>query len=287
MAYEETDLMRRGRILFWGLFVLTAVPPLFLFIGGLSWPLVCVFHLVGIGCLIYSCVTPNCRWFGPVVTSFRPKGREVWLTLDDGLSREHTPQVLQLLKRYEARATFFPVGQTLGACPEVARAVIAAGHTIANHSATHQPAWFWAAIPKTAAREIDGGQQMIEAHTGERTRWFRPPAGMANFCVHQALHKRALTLVGWSARGFDTSWEDAEEILREIYRDVRPGAIVLLHETSSLGRKNQDGVCILEMLLRRLSLEEYRFVIPSHEDLLCAPSETRRSYKLASQASAT
>src|SRR3977135_4602164 len=60
--------------------------------------------------LLYATLVPNCQWWGPVIRSFHTTKPEVWITIDDGPPPDHTAKILDLLERFNARATFFVVG---------------------------------------------------------------------------------------------------------------------------------------------------------------------------------
>jgi peptidoglycan/xylan/chitin deacetylase (PgdA/CDA1 family) len=102
--------------------------------------------------------------------------------------------------------------------------------------------------------------------TGETPRWFRAPAGMANLFLHFLICDRNMKLIGWSARGFDGLLHNTEAMADRIYKAVRPGAIILLHE----GRRDRQGrpinLILAETVLTRLAAEGYSFVVPREED---------------------
>src|SRR5438128_12112161 len=74
----------------------------------------------------------NCQWWGVVVTSFETPRREIWLTIDDGPNPIHTPRMIELLGRFDAKATFFVIGQRFVKFALEGEAIRAAGHDIAN-----------------------------------------------------------------------------------------------------------------------------------------------------------
>jgi peptidoglycan/xylan/chitin deacetylase (PgdA/CDA1 family) len=218
--------------------------------------------------IFYPAVRANCRWFGPVITRFRTQQKAVWLTIDDGPHPEDTPKLLRLLEKYNARATFFVIGRQVENHPELARAIVRAGHTLANHTQTHPVFFFWSYLKPGLTREIDQCIQVLQAATGERHCWFRAPAGMANLFLHFLLSDRNMKLIGWSARGFDGLLHDTEAMAGRICKSIRPGAIVLLHE----GRRDRRGCAInlilAETVLTRLTSSGYVFIVPDEADFL-------------------
>src|SRR5215831_9479271 len=69
--------------------------------------------------LLYPTLVANCQWWGPVVTHFETPRREIWLTIDDGPNPAHTPRMLALLQEFDARATFFLIGERAAKFPEL------------------------------------------------------------------------------------------------------------------------------------------------------------------------
>jgi peptidoglycan/xylan/chitin deacetylase (PgdA/CDA1 family) len=256
------------RFVFAALCVLSAAPLMTLFVAPQWWRWLVLLHLPPQLALIYSCVRPNCAWFGPVVTAFQTSRKEVWLTFDDGVCADQTPRILDMLDRFQARAAFFAIGRNIAAHPALAREVIRRGHAIENHSATHPEGAFWAALPNAASREIIGGAEAIAMAIGTQSRLFRAPVGMANYFAHAVLRRQGWQLVGWSARGYDSCRNDADKIVETIYRDIRPGAIILLHEQSCLTKTNKLGISVLELLLARLDRDGFRCVVPESRDLI-------------------
>ena len=207
--------------------------------------------------LLYPTLVANCQWWGRVITHFETPGREVWLTIDDGPDPVHTPKTLALLQEFEARATFFVIGNRAAQFPELIQAIRDAGHELANHTATHPSGSFWIFTPGRIAREID--------QVGLTTSLFRTPAGLKNFWVHPALVRRRLELVGWTIRGLDTVSSDSEKVAARILGGVRPGAIILLHEGHRVVKDPDFHPRCLRATLRGLTNLGYRCVLPKPE----------------------
>ncbi|MCH1910342.1 polysaccharide deacetylase family protein [Stenotrophomonas sp. Y6] len=190
---------------------------------------------------------PNSRFYAPVLS--RLPGPAVWLTIDDGPS-DDTLAILDLLDRYDARATFFMVGERAAARPELVREVLRRGHGLGNHSHSHPQAWFWRLGPRRMASEIGHCQQVLTAIAGTPPRWYRSVVGMTNPFVAAALRRHGLARVGWSARGFDGVHCQPQTVVARIVRDLAPGAIVLLHEGAAHGH----NAAIVESVLQQLQM---------------------------------
>jgi peptidoglycan/xylan/chitin deacetylase (PgdA/CDA1 family) len=218
--------------------------------------------------ILYPTLVANCQWWGPVITHFETPRREVWLTIDDGPHPIHTPRVLEILERFGAKATFFVIGKRASEFPDQIEAIRAAGHEIANHTATHPSATFWCLPPRRIAAEIEG--------FGLPTDYFRAPAGLKNPFVHPVLRRRRMRLIGWTVRGLDTVKRNAEAVVGRICKGLKPGAILLLHEAHRLESDPEFHPLCLELTLERLTSLSYRCVLPQPEQLRPNAVETRK-----------
>ena len=177
-------------------------------------------------------------------------GRSVWrgprhapavaLTFDDGPS-ESTPQILEILDRHRAPATFFQCGRNVDRLPAVAREVRAAGHVIGNHSHTHPLFCFHS--PAFIENDLRQAQEAIGRHTGEAPVWFRAPFGVRWFGVGAAQRRLGLTGVMWTVIGYD--WKlKADAIVDVMSRRASNGAILCLHDGRELRARPDIGVTV-------------------------------------------
>ena len=200
---------------------------------------------------------------GPVAHRFRTDKPEVWLTIDDGPDPAQTPRLLELLAAADAKASFFVVGSKVDWNRPLCRRIVAAGHTLENHSYSHPSGLFWA-LPCCAIRtEIVRCSHAIRVAAGVAPSWFRSPAGLTNACVHPAAARSWLRVAGWSAAGLDGfSGADPGEVVARIVRGLEPGAILLMHEGP--GRRSVET---LKLLLGEISARGFRCVIPCGADV--------------------
>lgn len=226
--------------------------------------------------LLYPTLRPTSQWLGPVATSFETTRKEVWLTIDDGPDAEDTPRILDLLDLQGGRATFFVKGSAVARRPDLAAEIVRRGHSLGNHSMTHPSGTFWCLPPAAIANQIDRCSESVQKATGVHTTLFRAPVGMKNPFVHPLLARRAMQLIGWSARGFDGVRTDCDSIVAAILRGTGPGSIVLVHE----GRHDSLGKAInyevIERLIERLDADGYSLVIPNVERLIYGRRNTNR-----------
>lgn len=217
--------------------------------------------------LLYATLVANCQWWGPVSRSFQTAEPEVWLTIDDGPSPAHTTTMLDLLDRFQARATFFVIGTRAEKYPHLLTEILSRGHEIANHTHTHPSGTFWAAGPARVGAEIDLCAEMLRTGPDRRARFFRAPAGLKNLFVHPELERRGLALIGWTVRGLDTVVRNPASVAARILSKTKPGAIILLHESHRVAKNPEFNPLCLELTLSGLADLGYRCVIPQPEQL--------------------
>jgi peptidoglycan-N-acetylglucosamine deacetylase len=195
---------------------------------------------------------PRSRLLGANWTRLSPGARqrgEVAVTLDDGPDDVVTPQVLDILDRYSAKASFFVVGSRLAGHAELGREILRRGHTLENHSQTHRHD-FSLLPPRGIRREIEAAQTAIAA-VGGQARFFRAPAGLRNPFLDAELRRAGLQLVSWTRRGFDTVSRDAGLVERRLTRGLARGDILLLHDGHATRGHAQRPV-VLDVLPRLL-----------------------------------
>jgi peptidoglycan/xylan/chitin deacetylase (PgdA/CDA1 family) len=237
-------------------------------IARVSLPLAIVV-LVGTHCFFFlASLWPNSRLCVPVVTRFDTREREVWLTFDDGPDPQETPRVLALLAQHRVHATFFLIGREAEKNSGLVREILDGGHTIANHTYTHQSLLFWAYPPSRFAREIDRGTEVLTAIAGAPPRFFRGPVGWHPPLLYQVLCRRELSPVGWTARGLDYGDHNPSRVAGRLLRHLRPGAIFMLHPECRNRRGENSSLAALEIVLREIDRAGYRCVLPSFAQVM-------------------
>jgi peptidoglycan/xylan/chitin deacetylase (PgdA/CDA1 family) len=175
--------------------------------------------------------------------------RQIAITIDDGPDPAVTPQLLDILERFGAHASFFCIGERVAAHPELARDIIRRGHTVENHSLQHLH-HFSLLGPRAMRAEVERAQQLISATVGELPRFFRAPAGLRNPFLDQILASLGLQLASWTRRGFDTVTREPDRVLARLVRGLGSGDIVLLHDGHAA--RTVSGVPVAVEVLPRL-----------------------------------
>ncbi len=210
--------------------------------------------------VVFHVFAPNADGLAQVFSRFATEEREVWLTLDDGPDPDDTPRVLDLLDRHGAKATFFLIGERAAHHPSLVAEIVRRGHEIAHHTRTHPRGSFWCAGPKRLRRELAAWPEALAGATR-----FRCPVGMKPLGLGRVLHERGLDCIGWSIRGGDTLAHDPQAVAKRVLRELRPGAIILMHEGPPV--RAAVRVAALEQVLAGLAERGYRCVVPLKEQL--------------------
>ena len=150
------------------------------------------------------------------------------LTFDDGPNPKVTPRLLDLLDRHNARATFFLIGARVQEAPEIAREIVARGHAVGNHTYTHP--WLTFCGKRRTRMELDRCDEAIEAATGKKPRWMRPPFGFRSPILNGTVRARGGAGVAmWSKWARDWKPQPASAVILRM-AGVRGGDILLLHD---------------------------------------------------------
>ncbi len=215
------------------------------------WTLGIVFinHMI----LTIAGLIPRSTLLGPNISRLplaAAQRNEVAITIDDGPDPEITPQVLDILDRYQAKATFFCIGKLAEQHSVLCRDIIRRGHAIENHSLSHN--WYFSLLdPWSIYNEVHDSQIVLSTISGQTPRFFRATAGLRNPELEPVLAHCGLRLCSWSKRGFDTQISDANTVFDSLVRDLKGGDILLLHDGSAAYTEKGKPV-ILDVLPRLL-----------------------------------
>lgn len=177
---------------------------------------------------------------------------EFALTFDDGPDPRFTPLLLDLLKRYDAKATFFVVGSNAERYPELIQRIHEEGHLIGIHNYVHKTNWLMR--PATVRRQIQRTNEIIYNIIGERSTYYRPPWGIVN--LFDISKRRQVEIVLWSAMFGD--WREklgAERLTDKMLARLNPGEVMLLHDSGTTLGADPDAPQNMLVALER-TLEE-------------------------------
>lgn len=179
-------------------------------------------------------------------------GKKVALTFDDGPHPENTIKIIDLLDKYEAKATFFMLGNRVNFYPKIAAKVAEHGHELGNHTWNHKD--LTKLSKDEGLKEYERTRQSIEEATGKSPTVVRPPYGAINEEVQNALSKPSIL---WTIDTLDWKSQDPDEITRIVKENVQDGSIILMHDIQS------STVQAIEPILQFLKEEGYEFVTVS------------------------
>lgn len=164
------------------------------------------------------------------------------LTFDDG-PHQLTNKVLDLLKQYNMKATFFCIGKEVEKHPEIVKRIINEGHEIGNHTFTHNKQMGFKSANEVY-NEIQQCSKTVQEITGKELAFFRPPFGVTNPSIAKAVQLSNMKVIGWSIRSLDTVAKSSEDILNRILSKVKKGDVVLLHDNRELTIKTLEKLLI-------------------------------------------
>ncbi len=175
---------------------------------------------------------PRGRWLGPNVTRLpaaAAERAEISLTFDDGPDPQVTPQVLDLLDRYAAKASFFCIGEKAAAFPDIVRSIVRRGHSVENHTFRHPLAFAFFGMA-ALRREIEATQSAISGITGRAPLFFRAPAGFRSPLLDPVLAACGMRYVSWTRRGYDAVRREPSRVLQKLTRGLAAGDVLVLHD---------------------------------------------------------
>ncbi|NNC95316.1 MAG: polysaccharide deacetylase family protein [Chitinophagales bacterium] len=149
--------------------------------------------------------------------------KKIYLTFDDGPHEEITMWVLEELKKYNAEGTFFCLGKHVRHRQQVVKNIIAAGHSIGNHSFNHLNGW--KSSPGEYVRDVRSASEWISSPL------FRPPYGKLKFSQYESL-KQHFQIVMWDVLSYD--WDikaDPGKSLKNVIKNTERGSIVVFHDS--------------------------------------------------------
>lgn len=200
------------------------------------------------------------------LSSFRVQKRVkdgVALTFDDGPDPTYTAQLLDILKKYDVKATFFVVGWKAKAYPHLIKRMHEEGHTIGLHHYYHTSNWFLP--PFVAEWELHRSARIIEQITGVRPVYYRPPWGHINIWT-LFMQKKYKTVMWTYILGDWNASLGVARLYERLTKSIEDGAIIVLHDSGSTMGADQDAPAnMLQALERLLQRTHVKWVKMSEE----------------------
>ncbi|MBA3704719.1 MAG: polysaccharide deacetylase family protein [Bacteroidetes bacterium] len=209
--------------------------------------------------IIYGSATIQSDFFLKAYCSSNTTEKKIAITFDDGPHRTFTPQILSVLAEQNVPATFFVIGKNIQGNESIIKQINETGNVIGNHTFSHSFFIDLKTIP-AFTYELDITSDAVYNITGKRIKLFRPPYGVTTPNIAKAVKELNYYTIGWNIRSMDTTRDSTEVISKRVKNQVKPGAIILFHDTSEK---------TVEVLKQTLNFaKENGFKIVSIEELL-------------------
>ena len=193
--------------------------------------------------MLYRLLFPEAVW------RIRHRGaRNVYLTFDDGPIPEMTPKILEILRRYDVKATFFMVGDNVRKHPEVYEEVVRRGHRIGNHTMHHVSGF--RLTRRSYLRDVAEARQYIDSDL------FRPPHGWLRPRQTWALHEQFRVVMFDLVTRDYSKWMRAQDVVRNVKLFARDGSVIVFHDSLKSWPRLQEA---LPKALEWLIAQGYEF----------------------------
>lgn len=218
--------------------------PTMMFFSVLVWILILISFFYGISVFwsliplfIYSIIagytsfTISTQFYIPAVCTFNTSEKKIALTFDDG-PHDNTEKILEVLKKYNVKATFFCIGKHVEKYPEIVKKIDQEGHLLGGHTYSHHTLFPFFPIKKIKKELLDSNDIFYKI-IGKKPLMFRPPYGVTNPLVASGIKKAGLKVIAWSIRTLDTVKGDFESVKKNVDKQISPGGIILLHDSTA------------------------------------------------------
>ncbi|GGL51571.1 polysaccharide deacetylase family protein [Sporolactobacillus putidus] len=194
---------------------------------------------------------------GSVVWEVPNDQKVVALTFDDGPNPVYTPQILDLLRKYHAKATFFLIGKRIQAYPDLVKREVREGHELGNHTFSHVTL---SKEPRSVFfDEVNKTQALINQYQKPpRIKLLRPPGGSIDPKTVDLSEKSRFEVILWSWQQDPRDWSNpgVNHIVRHVLKNIKTGNIILMHDS---GGNRKQTVAALKVILPALEKQGYRF----------------------------
>lgn len=164
------------------------------------------------------------RSFFPSLVWEMPRDeKKIFLTFDDGPHPIITPKIIDLLRRYDAKATFFCVGRNVEANKDIFNMILKEGHSVGNHTYNHDRGW------RTATKDYIESVERANEHINSNL--FRPPHGRIKYSQIRALQQK-YKIITWTVISYD--WDKSitsDDCFNNIIRNADSGSIIVFHDS--------------------------------------------------------
>ncbi|TCZ77828.1 polysaccharide deacetylase family protein [Paenibacillus albiflavus] len=206
--------------------------------------------------VVFYMIVPYCitRIFGVWAFKKAKHAKQIAFTFDDGPNPLYTPQLLDLLHKHGIKATFFVLGSKAEQYPDLIKRMYKEGHQIGIHNYRHVANWMMTPV-RVRNKQVDRTADIIEQITGERPHYYRPPWGCVNL-GDLLLLRKTYRIILWSIMAWD--WKpggDAGKLKQILMKNLKPGSIILLHDSGDTPGADLDAPEFMLEALREVLQE--------------------------------
>lgn len=192
----------------------------------------------------------------PAITYVPTNEKVVALTFDDGPLNSTTPEILNILKEKNVKATFFVVGERAKKFPALVEQEVKDGHEIGNHTYSHP--WLTTLNKNRITEEIEKTEDALSKITPKPS-LFRPPGGKYNKRTLDLARSKGYSIILWSIDTEDWRSPPVGKVVNSVMRNIKPGSIILLHD----GKYPSPTAEALTFIIDNLKSRGYQFVTVS------------------------
>jgi peptidoglycan/xylan/chitin deacetylase (PgdA/CDA1 family) len=189
-----------------------------------------------------------------IIRQFKTNEKIVFLTFDDGPEYPYTPKVLDVLDKYNVKATFFVLGGNAKTYPELIKRMLKDGHNIGNHSTSH--AYLKQKSVSAIKQDIQRTDNILRSLNVPGPIPFRSPFGQTSNNIHIAVKQLNKYHVLFDFLPQDWKKISAKTIYNNVMKRLKPGLIITLHDG---GKRRQQTVIATEMLIKDIRARGYKF----------------------------
>ena len=205
--------------------------------------------------VVIFCSAVNADWQDNLIRSVKTSKKVVALTFDDGPDSRFTPQLLTILKQYNAKATFFLIGEQAEKYGDLVEQEVKEGHLVANHTLDH-PRDLEHCSPLQVLEEIDGCEKILQQKIQQQPHYFRPPRGFIDLNTYRIVTGRNYKTILWTVSGDHHDAPTPEAMAERVLDVVQPGSIILLHDGNFYNR--WKDVEAAKLILDKLTKKGYK-----------------------------
>ncbi|HBH48141.1 MAG TPA: polysaccharide deacetylase family protein [Bacteroidales bacterium] len=188
------------------------------------------------------------KWFSHLEWHYSRKEKTIYLTFDDGPTPGITQQVLDLLDKYNAKATFFCLGRNVDRHRDIFHEIIARGHSTGNHTYSHLKGW--KSSVKAYAHDVNLASKYIPS------KLFRPPYGRIRHVQTRYLSKE-FRIIMWDVLSHDYNRKISQKIcLKSVLKSTKNGSVVVFHDSE---KASKNMLFVLPRLLEHFSKKGFTF----------------------------